>query len=89
MALGARPRDVLLLVIGTTVRLMAAGIGIGLAASLALSSVTARYISGWNPKDPMAFAAVILVLTLVALLASWLPAHRATKIEPTVALRHE
>jgi predicted permease len=89
MALGARPRDVLLLVIGTTARLMAAGIAIGLAASLALSSVTARYISGWNPKDPMAFAAVILVLTLVALLASWLPAHRATKIEPTVALRHE
>jgi putative ABC transport system permease protein len=46
MALGARPRDVLLLVIGTTTRLMAAGIAIGLAASLALSSVTARYISG-------------------------------------------
>jgi putative ABC transport system permease protein len=89
MALGARPRDVVLLVIGTTARLMASGIVIGLAASLALSSVTARYLSGWNPKDPLAFAAVILVLTLVAMLASWLPAHRATKIEPTVALRHE
>jgi putative ABC transport system permease protein len=73
MALGARPRDVVLLVIGTTGRLMALGIVTGLAASLALSSVTARYISGWNPKDPMAFAAVILVLTFVAMLASWVP----------------
>ena len=89
MALGARPRDVVVLVIGTTARLMALGIVIGLAASLALSSITVRYLSGWNPKDPLAFAAVILVLTLVAMLASWLPAHRATKIQPTVALRHE
>jgi predicted permease len=89
MALGALPKDVVVLVIGTTARLMASGIVIGLVASLALSSVTARYLSGWNPKDPMAFAAVILVLTLVAMLASWLPAYRATKIEPTVALRHE
>jgi len=89
MALGARPRDVVVLVVGTTARLMALGIVIGLAASLALSGVTARYLSGWNPKDPLAFAAVILVLTLVAMLASWLPAHRATKIQPTVALRHE
>ena len=89
MALGARPRDVVVLVIGTTVRLMASGIAIGLAASLALSSVTAQYVTGWNSKDPVAFAAVILVLTLVAMLASWLPAYRATKIEPTVALRHE
>jgi putative ABC transport system permease protein len=89
IALGARPRDVLVLVIGTTARLMASGIVVGLSASLALSSVTARYLAGWNPKDPVAFAAVILVLTLVAMLASWLPAYRATRIEPTVALRHE
>jgi ABC-type antimicrobial peptide transport system permease subunit len=61
---------VVLLVIGTTVRLAASGIAIGLAASL-----------------PVAFAAVILVLTLVAMLASWLPAYRTTKIEPTMALR--
>jgi len=89
IALGARPRDVVFLVVGTTGRLMALGIVIGLGASLALSSVTARYLSGWNPKDPMAFGAVILALTLVAMLASWVPAYRATKIEPTVALRHE
>jgi len=89
MALGARPRDVVFLVIGTTLRLLATGVVIGLAASLALSSVTARYLSGWNPKDPVAFAAVILVLTFVAMLASWLPAYRTTKIEPTVALRHD
>ena len=89
MALGARPKDVVSLVAGTTVRLVASGILIGLAASLALSRVTARYVTGWNPKDPVAFVAVIFVLTMVAMLASWLPAYRATKIEPTVALRHE
>lgn len=89
MALGARPRDVVVLVVATTARLIASGIAIGLVASLALSRVTARYLAGWNPKDPMAFATVILVLTLVAMLASWVPAYRATKIEPTVALRHE
>jgi putative ABC transport system permease protein len=89
MALGALPRDVVRLVVGTTVRLMVLGIIIGLVASLALSSVTARYVTGWNPKDPVAFVAVIFVLTMVAMLASWLPAYRATKIEPTVALRQE
>jgi putative ABC transport system permease protein len=89
MALGARPMDVVGLVVGKTARLMASGILIGLVASLALSGVIARYVTGWNPKDPVAFAAVIFVLAMVAMLACWLPAYRATKIEPTVALRHE
>ena len=65
------------------------GIVIGLAASLALSSMIAQYVTGWNPKDPVALVAVVFVLTMVAMLASWLPAHRATKIEPTAALRHD
>ncbi len=89
MALGARQKDVVGLVVTTIARLMGLGILIGLVASLALSSVIARYITGWNPKDPVAFAAVIFVLAMVAMLASWLPASRAAKIEPTVALRHE
>jgi ABC-type antimicrobial peptide transport system permease subunit len=89
MALGARPMDVVGLVVGKTARLMASGILIGLVASLALSDVIARYVTGWNPKDPVAFAAVIFVLAIVAMLACWLPAYRATKIEPTVALRNE
>jgi putative ABC transport system permease protein len=89
MALGARPKDVVRLVVGTTARLMSIGILIGLAASLALSNVTARYVTGWNPKDPAAFVAVIFVLTMVAMLASWPPAFRAAKIEPSIALRDE
>jgi len=51
--------------------------------------VIARYVTGWNPQDPLAFCAVILVMTSVAMLACWLPARRATSIEPTVALRHD
>ncbi len=89
MALGAQPRDVVSLVVRTTARLTVSGIAIGVAASLALSSVIARYVSGWNPKDPIGFVFVIVVLTMVAILACWLPAYRATKIEPTVALRQE
>ena len=89
MALGARPKDVVRLVAGRMLRLVASGVLIGLAASLALSRVTAQYITGWNPKDPVAFVAVILVLSVVAMLASWLPTYRATKIEPTVALRQD
>lgn len=89
MALGARPLDVVGLVVGKTARLTAVGIVIGVSASLALSSVIARYVTGWNPKDPVAFAAVVFVLTVVVMLACWLPALRATKIEPTVALRHD
>ena len=89
MALGAQPKDVVRLVVRTTARLTASGIAIGVAASLTLSSVIARYISGWNPKDPMGFVIVIVMLAIVAILACWLPAYRATKIEPTVALRQE
>jgi putative ABC transport system permease protein len=89
MALGALPADVARLVIGSTALMVGAGIAIGLAASLGLSSLIARYVVGWNPKDPVAFVAVIFVLTVVAMLACWVPTYRATRIEPTVALRHE
>jgi putative ABC transport system permease protein len=89
MALGARPGDVVSLVAGGTARLVASGIFIGLGASLGLSGLIARFVTGWNPKDPVAFAAVVLILIAVAMLACWLPAARATKIDPTVALRHE
>jgi predicted permease len=89
MALGARPSDVVRLVARGTALLVAAGIFIGLAASVGLSGLIARFVSGWNPNDPAAFVAVVVVLTAVAMLACWLPAARATRIEPTVALRHE
>lgn len=89
MALGARSADLLSLVAGMTARLMSAGIAIGLACSLALNRVTAKYVTGWDPKDPVAFAAVIATLIAAALLASLLPARRAVSIQPLRALRHD
>ncbi len=89
VALGARPADILGLVAGSTAKLMLAGIAIGLAASYALSGLISRYVQGWDPADPTAFAAVTLVLLAVAFAACWWPARRATAIEPVAALRHE
>jgi ABC-type antimicrobial peptide transport system permease subunit len=89
MALGANAADVLRLVVWMTARLMIAGIGIGLGCSLALSRVIANYVSGWDPKDPVAYIAVTVTLLGAALLASWLPARRSIAIQPMMALRHE
>ena len=74
IALGAGYADVLRLVAGMTARLMLIGIAIGLACSLALNRVIANHVTGWDPKDPVAFAAVIATLLAAALLASLLPA---------------
>jgi ABC-type lipoprotein release transport system permease subunit len=65
------------------------GIVIGLACSLALNRVIANYVTGWDPKDPLAFVAVIATLLGAALLASLLPARRAVSIQPMTALRHD
>lgn len=89
LALGARAADVLRLVAGLTARLMLTGIAIGLVAALALSKLIAQYVQGWNPKDPLAFAGVTIVMLGIGFLACWLPARRAAKIEPMVSLRHE
>jgi len=89
IALGARTTDVLRLVAGMTVWLMLVGIAIGLACSVALNRVIANYVTGWDPKDPFAYVAVIATLFAAALLASLLPARRAISIEPTTALRHD
>jgi predicted permease len=89
MAMGAARTDILRLVGGMTAKLMLTGMAIGLAASLALSRVIAHYVQGWDPNDPVAFAAVALLLMAVALAACWLPARRATGIEPVNALRHQ
>jgi predicted permease len=89
LALGARSADVLRLVAGMTARLMIIGIAIGLACSLALNRVIANYVTGWDPKDPLAFIAVIVTLLSAALLASLLPARRAVSIQPMTALRHD
>lgn len=89
MALGAQGADVARLVLGTLAKLIAAGLVIGLAGSLALSGLIARYLWGWNPKDPVAFIGVALVLAAVALAACWAPARRATQIQPLIALRQD
>jgi putative ABC transport system permease protein len=89
IALGAGAADVLRLVAGMTARLMIVGILIGLGCSLALNRVIANYVIGWDPKDPLAFAAVIATLLGAAVLASLLPARRAISIQPMNALRHD
>jgi predicted permease len=89
MALGASPYDVLGLVISQSMRLVGAGIVLGLIGALALTRLMGTLLFGVSPNDPATFIAVSLVLASVALFASWLPASRASRIDPLVALRQE
>jgi putative ABC transport system permease protein len=89
IALGARRRDVLVLVVGRAVGLAAAGVAAGLALAFALSRALDGLLLGIGATDPAAFAAGALVLLAAAFAASYLPAHRAARIDPLAALRSE
>jgi predicted permease len=88
-ALGAQTRDVLALVVRNGMMLTLAGIVIGLAGSFGLTRLMTSLLFGVTPRDPMTFAAVTFLLALVALIACLIPARRATKVDPLVALRYE
>jgi predicted lysophospholipase L1 biosynthesis ABC-type transport system permease subunit len=87
MALGARAIDVLRLVSGGGMKLVAIGAVIGTAAALMLSRVLASQLYGITPTDPLTFAAAVLFLGVIALLAIYIPARRATRVAPMIALR--
>lgn len=89
MVFGATRDDVMKLVMGEGVRLAAAGLAIGLAGVLAVGQLVRGLLHGVPPGDPVALGAVLLLLAAAALLATWLPAHRATRIDPVTALRHD
>jgi predicted permease len=89
MALGAQRGDVMHLMLGQGAKMALMGVAIGLAAALALTRLMANELFGVTAHDPMTFVAVAILLTLVALLACYLPARRAMSVDPIVALRHE
>jgi putative ABC transport system permease protein len=89
MALGAGRRDVLRLVVGQGLALTATGTAAGLAGACALTRFLANMLFGVKPRDPLTFAAVALILALVATAAAYIPARRATRVDPLTALRYE
>jgi predicted permease len=89
IALGASPRDVLRLVIGQGLELALGGVAAGLALAVAMTRLMAGFLYGVSPFDPLTFIAVPSFLALVALLACYMPARKATKVAPMVALRSE
>jgi len=89
LAVGATGGDVLRLALGRAAMLIAVGLCLGLLGSVVLARLIARLLYGVTPLDPLTFAAVSLLLSVVALFASYIPARRASKIDPMEALRCE
>jgi ABC-type antimicrobial peptide transport system permease subunit len=89
IALGAGPREIIRLVLGAGTRLIAAGLALGLGGAALVTRLIQSFLFGIGAHDPLTFAAVAAALGAVALLATWLPARRATRVDPIVALRAE
>ena len=89
MALGARPRDVYRLVLGRGMALAAAGVALGLAGTAAVTHFLAAFLFEITPHDPATITGVVVLFAGVAMLACYLPARSATRVDPLVALRHE
>ena len=89
LALGASPTKILLLVLRKGMKLTLLGVAIGMAASFALTRLMTSLLFGVKAADPVTFAAVPVLLAAVAFLACWIPARRAAKVDPVVALRYE
>jgi putative ABC transport system permease protein len=88
-ALGARPDHIFWLVAGQSIRLAVAGVTLGIIGTLLLTRFLSSVLYGVRPTDPLTLAGVALLLSGVALLASYIPARRAMKVDPMVALRYE
>ena len=89
VALGADARDVLTMILGQGLRTILVGVGVGFAGSLALTRTVQSLLFGVTPTDPLTFAAVIVLLIAAALLACYIPARRAMRVDPMIALRYE
>jgi putative ABC transport system permease protein len=89
VALGAQPRDVLRMIFSQGFKLFLIGAAIGLAAAFALSRALVHLLFGVSAYDPASFASVTILLAVVALLACYIPARRATRVDPLIALRYE
>jgi putative ABC transport system permease protein len=89
VALGAASGDVLRLILGQGMRTILIGLAVGLAGSLALTRIVASLLFGITETDPLTFGVVVLMLIATALLACYIPARRAARIDPMTALRSE
>ena len=89
MAMGAQNRQVLVMILRETILLAGIGIVIGVFAAIGLTRYLENMLYGLRPFDPLTYSAAVLVMLAVVLTAGWLPARRASRLDPMVALRHE
>jgi putative ABC transport system permease protein len=89
MALGARPGAILRMVIGQSALMVSAGVGIGVGGALLLTRIMSGLLFGTSATDGWTFISIPLLLSAIALLAAYVPARRAARVDPLVALRHE